>query len=147
VIQEHEMILGTHRRITAALATLTIIAMLLTPFCGALCGTVPGCVFSPTSPESQVASCHHEGTASDDSGSQFVATKSCSPADLPVATLNPFKDGSELQPARNVASAQGTLAALEQFTTFPNATCALSPSSGGLPTTHDLFVDTVVLRI
>jgi hypothetical protein len=79
---------------TASVAAVTILAMLLAPFCGSLCGFGSGCASVTTIIDE--TGCHHGTISSGDAGSAILTAASrCNRPDS-LATLSDFSEQSSV---------------------------------------------------
>ncbi len=74
----------------SSIAIVTVLAMLIAPFCGSNCVGLPGCGASSGIIRSGVEDCHHAVSSSSGSESSLfsVAGKACNRQELPAAILS-----------------------------------------------------------
>jgi hypothetical protein len=74
----------------SSIAIVTVLAMLIAPFCGSNCVGLPGCGASSGIIRSGVEDCHHAASSSSGSESSLfsVAGKACNRQELPAAILS-----------------------------------------------------------
>jgi hypothetical protein len=79
------------------IAIVTVLAMLIAPFCGSNCVGLPGCGASGGIVRSGVEDCHHAVSSSSGSETSLfsVSEKACNRQELPTAILS----GSEKSPS------------------------------------------------
>ncbi len=94
-------------RRSPSVALVTILALLIAPFCGPLCAA-NACAGSSANGWANAGDCHHEATADKTDGppTQVVTAKACNTVELPAATLSGTKSWSSLSETRRGAAPQ-----------------------------------------
>jgi hypothetical protein len=139
---------GNNWRI-AIVAIVTVLALLLAPFCGSLCAASQGCLARVAIEAPGGGDCHHGAAAASANGSPagFFAATTCNSSELPVATVSSSKSWNELQETRGSALWLHLLAAAHRF---PSSACTRGArwrESFGMTGINDRVTQTTVLRI
>lgn len=144
-----ELISRNARRRTASVAVVTILAMLVAPFCSSLCATSQGCSAGAAIEGSDGGDCHHGAAASGTDGLRtgFFAATTCGSSELPAATVSSSKSWDELQRTRSVAPQLYVVATAKPFPSSPCTSRARWRESCGHVGTNDRVTRTTVLRI
>jgi hypothetical protein len=136
---------GNNWRI-AAVAIVTVLALLVAPFCGSLCAASQGCSASVAIETPEGGDCHHGAAAASANGSPagFFAATTCNSSELPAATLSSSKSWDEFQGA---ALWLHLLAAAYRFPSSARTRGARWHESFAMAGTNDLVTQTIALRI
>jgi len=139
---------GNNWRI-ATVAMVTVLALLIVPFCGSLCAASRGCSASVAIQAPAGGDCHHGAAAAGANGSQagFFAATICNSSELPVATVSSSKSWDKLHETRGTTARLHSVAARHRFPSSPCTRGARSRESYILPGTSDRVTQTTVLRI
>jgi hypothetical protein len=139
---------GNNWRI-ATVAIVTVLALLVAPFCGSLCAASRACAGSVAIEAPEGGDCHHGAAAASAHGSQagFFAAIACNSSELPAATVSSSKNRDQLQETRSTTPRMQPLAAMHRF---PSSSCARGArwrESFGMSGTNDRVRQTTALRI
>jgi hypothetical protein len=134
---------------TASVAIVTVLALLVAPFCGSLCAASRGCSGNVATEAPEGGDCHHGAATASANGSQagFFAATTCNSSDLAAATVSSSKTWNELQEARGTTLRLHVVAATHRF---PSPLCTRGArwrEAYGLAGTSDSVTQTNVLRI
>jgi len=139
---------GNNWRI-ATVAIVTVLALLVAPFCGSLCAASRGCSGNVAIEAPGGGDCHHGAATAGANGSQasFFAATTCNSSELSAATLSSSKSWDQLQETRGITPRLHSVAAMNGFPSSPCARGFRWREIYGLAGANDRVTRTTVLQI